>query len=85
MDGGGDGVVGALLHVDVIVGVDGFLAAALAGGDFVGAAGDHLVGVHVGRGSGSGLEDVDDELVIEFAIDHFLRGLVDQASFLLVQ
>ena len=78
VDRGGDRVVGALLHVDVIVGMDRLLSAALARGDFIGPAGDHLVGVHVRRGAAAGLEDIDDELRVELAVDHFLRRLLDQ-------
>src|SRR5277367_3039237 len=79
--GGGDHVVGALLHVDVIVGMDGVFAAAFTGGELVGAAGDDLVGVHVGAGAGAGLENVDDELGVELAVDDFGGGGLDEVAF----
>jgi hypothetical protein len=85
VDRGGDGVVRRLAEVDVVVGVHRFLAAALAGQDLVGAAGDHLVGVHVGRGPRAGLEDVDHELVVEFALDHLLGRLQDGAGAFFVE
>ncbi len=78
VDGGGDDVVGALLHVDVIVGVDWIFAPAFPRRDFIGAAGEDLVGVHVGRRAGAGLEDVDDELGVELPVDYFRRGLLDE-------
>ena len=47
-------VVRRLAHVDVIVGVH----------PLAGERGDHLVRVHVRRGAGAGLEDVDRELAV---------------------
>ncbi len=57
-----DDVVGRLAHVHVIV-RDGPAVAAAARAR--GAIGDHLVGVHVGRGARAGLEHVDDEVRVE--------------------
>ncbi len=74
--GGGDDVVGGLAAVDVVVGVDEFFAA-LAAEEFGGAIGDDFVGVHVGGGAGAGLEDVDDEVVVELAGDDFVGGTAD--------
>jgi hypothetical protein len=82
-DGGGDvqggreAVVGRLAHVDVVVGMDRGLAAAGAGEDLVGAAGDDLVRVHVRLRAAAGLPDDEGELVVELAVDDFLRGGVD--------
>jgi hypothetical protein len=42
--------------------------------DFQRPVGDHLVGVHVGRGAGAALDDVDDELLMPLAVDDFLAG-----------
>ena len=39
--------------------------------------GEHLVDVHVGRGGRAGLEDVERELAVELAVDHFLGRLPD--------
>ncbi len=76
VDGGGNGVVAGLAAVDVVVGMDEF-AAALAAEQFDGAIGDDLVGVHVGRGAGAGLENIQDEFAVPFAVDHLLGGLDD--------
>jgi hypothetical protein len=54
VDGAGEGVVGGLAHVDVVVGVD----------PLAGQGGDDLVDVGVGVGARAGLEDVDRELVV---------------------
>ena len=75
---GREGVVGGLAAVDVVVGMHRRLAAALAAEQLVGAAGDHLVGVHVGLGARAGLPDHERELVVELAVDHLLRGLADR-------
>src|SRR5437867_1171616 len=76
VDGAGDDVVAGLASVDVVVWVDGFVAS-LAAAQFDGTVGDDLVGVHVGRGPGAGLENIHDELRIELAINHFLGGFLD--------
>ena len=68
VDGGGEHVVGRLPHVDVIVGMDRLLLVeAIAAGQLDGPIADDLVGVHVGRGAGAGLVDVDGKLVVELA------------------
>ena len=71
----GKDVVGALPHVDVIVGMD-----RLGGGEAIAPRqlnrpiGNHLVDVHVRRGAGAGLKDVDGELVVEAAVGDFSGG-----------
>ena len=75
VDGRGKDVVGALAEVDVVVRMDRLLGAeAVAAGKFDRPIGDHLVGVHVARGAGAGLKDVDGELVVELAVGHFAAG-----------
>lgn len=73
----GEGVVGGGTHVDVVVGVDGLLAAHLAAEDLNGAVGDDLVGVHVGLGAGAGLPDDQREVVDQFERGDLLGGLLD--------
>ena len=75
-----DHVVGRLPHVDRVVGVDGGLTAPLTGELLVGDAGDHLVGVHVRRGAGACLKDVDDKLIVMLTVGDGLRGLDDRGS-----
>ncbi len=53
------------------------LAAEFSAQDLGRAVGDDLVGVHVGRGPGTGLEDVDDEVRVESAVHDFAGGLFD--------
>ena len=65
--------------------MNGVFPAALAGGDLIGAGGDDLVGVHVGRGPAAGLEDVDDELLVELPVDDLLRRLLKQAAAAVVE
>ncbi len=75
--GGGNNVVRGLALVDVVVGMDGRFAADLAAEKLYRAVGDHFIGVHVGRGARAGLVDVQDEMRVELAVDHVLRGLLD--------
>ena len=75
MDGRRDHVVGALAHVDVVVGVYGRLGADLTAQNLDGAVADHLVGVHVGRSAGAGLIDVNREIPIPSTVRHLLRRL----------
>ncbi|MNC43700.1 hypothetical protein D3C75_925750 [compost metagenome] len=45
---------------------------------FQGDVGDHLVGVHVGRGAGPALDHVDHELLVEIAADDPCAGFADR-------
>jgi hypothetical protein len=77
-DGGWNGIVGALRHVDVVIGMDRLLGLIQPmAQDLVGAVGDDLVGVHVVAGACPGLEGIDHELVIPATVDNFLRRLDD--------
>ena len=75
VDGAGHHVVAALAGVDLVVGVHRRAQRA------AGQRGDHLVGVHVGRGAGTGLVHVDGEMRVVFARGHrpcgVLHGLGD--------
>jgi hypothetical protein len=73
----GHHVVGRLAVVDVVVGVDRVPAGPA---QLAGPARDHLVGVHVCRGARAGLEDVDDEVVVQAAIRHLPGGGPDVAG-----
>ena len=64
---GGEGVVGGLTHIDVIVGVN--LNTSLCT-----QRSDHFVGVHVGGGAGTGLEHVDREFSIVLALSDSLSS-----------
>ena len=75
---GREAVVRGLGAVDVVVGVDGRLAAALPRQQLVGAAGDHLVDVHVGLGARTGLPDHERKLTVELAGRDFGGGRLDR-------
>ena len=68
-------VVRGLAHVDVVVRVN----------VVPGERRDHLVRIHVRRGPGSGLEDVDRKLVVELARRHTVAGLGDALRLVLVE
>ena len=77
MDGCRDDVVGRLAFVYVVVRVNGVAGSKLSAEGFDGDVGDDLVGVHVGRRARAGLEDVDHEGIVEFAVDDSLGGRDD--------
>ena len=79
MNRGGNDVVRALAHVDVIVGMHGNAGVA------AGEVRDHLVGIHVGAGAGAGLEDVEREVRVVTAFRDFQRRLLDGRSALGIQ
>ena len=76
--GRGKRVVRRLRHVDVVIRMNGFLAAHRAAGNLDGAIGDHLVDVHVGLRAAAGLPDAQREMIVELAGDHFVGGLHDE-------
>ncbi len=77
---GGEGVVGRLGFVDVVIGVDGGLTAHLAARDFDGAVGNDFVGVHVGLRARTGLPDAQGEMFVELAGNDFVGGFTDQIA-----
>ena len=73
-------VVGRLSHVDVIVGVHPPVGATTVPEDLGGAVGKHLVRVHVVRGAGARLVDVDDKLIAQPPLEHVVGGPDDRAG-----
>ena len=69
----------------MVVGVDGPVAPLGTAQKLVGAVGDHLVGVHVGRGAGPGLEHVYDKLIVPDVIGDLLCRLTDRFGQLAIQ
>jgi hypothetical protein len=67
-------VVGALAHVDVLVGMQEFIIALGPAEQLQCAVRNHLVGIHIGRGAGAALNHVDHEFIVQPAGPHFLRG-----------
>ena len=81
-------VVRRLPHVDVVVRMDGAFLALRADAEpqpLVRQVGDHLVGVHVGRGAGAGLVDVDRKVVVVLAGGDFFDGGDDRLGEFLVE
>ena len=77
-NGSRDGVVGALRHVDVVVGVyRPARAAQVVTQQRVGAVGNDLVDVHVVAGAGAGLKGINDEFCVQLPVNHFIRSLHD--------
>ncbi len=78
-------IVRALSHVHVIVRMDQRLVPSSAPQNLDRARGNHLVRVHVRRGSRPGLEHIDDEFPIELPIGNLERRLFDRSRPALVQ
>ncbi len=68
--GRGEGVVGRLAHVDVVVGVHGRLAAQLPAQQLDRAVGDDLVHVHVGLRARARLPHHQREVIVQLSTDH---------------
>ena len=76
MHGGGEGVVGRLGHIDVVIGVQQRLACEL-----VTAVGDDLVGVHIALGAAARLPDDERKVIVELALDDLVAGRCDGSAF----
>jgi hypothetical protein len=77
---GGESVVGRGTAVDVVVGVDGLLAAHGTAEDLNSTVGDNLVGVHIGLSSGTSLPDDEGEVVKKLSIGNLLGSLLDSLT-----
>ena len=75
-------IVRRLRHIHVIVGVNGLFASHHATRYFDGAIRDHFIGIHVRLGAAAGLPHVKRKMLVEFAGNHFIRGLHDQPSLI---
>ena len=78
MDRRGDHVVAALAHIDVVVWMDRTASARKLGG----AARDHLVRVHVGRGARPRLKNIDRKFRVPTTIRDFSCRRHDQFDLL---
>src|SRR5438094_7455012 len=77
----GNDIVAGLPVVNVVVGMHQFVALPTAE-QFRRSICDHLVGVHIRGGAGTGLKNVHHELRVEFAINNFLSSRLDGVSSL---
>jgi len=84
MDGSREGVVGALSHIHMVVGVDGLLGSkAVLSQNFDRPVTDDFIHVHVARSPGTGLVNVNRKLIVEFSVGDF-GGSIDQCFDLLI-
>ena len=65
----------------MIVGMDRLFSAPISGQHFVCAARDHFVRVHVGRSSGTRLEDIQNELAVQPAFGHLMCGIANRRGY----
>ena len=66
----GEGIVGGLAHVDIIIGVKKLLAC-----DLVSTVGNNFVSVHVGLSAASCLPYNEREVVVQASADNFVASL----------
>mmetsp|Transcript_14097 Transcript_14097/g.42519 ORF Transcript_14097/g.42519 Transcript_14097/m.42519 type:complete len:557 (-) Transcript_14097:154-1824(-) len=71
----GEGVVGALALIHMVIWVHHGLVAKLAAQDLHGAVGNDLIGIHVALGAAAGLPDDQGEVVQQLSIGHLRRCL----------
>lgn len=74
---GGERVVGAGRHVDVVVGVDWFLASHFPSKNFDCSVGDDFVGIHIGLCSRTGLPNDQGEVIDQFEGCHLSSSLLN--------
>jgi hypothetical protein len=76
VDRGGKRVVGALSHVDMVVGMHRLCLPKAIGSEHLdGSMGNHLIAVHVAGSARSRLEHIDREFGIELAFRHLAAGI----------
>ena len=85
MHRGGEGVVRGLAHVHMVIGMDRLFRSHHPAQHFDGAVRDHLIGVHVGLGTRSGLPDHQREVVVKLALDHLLGRRRDGLAQIRIQ
>jgi hypothetical protein len=85
MDGRRNHIIAGLSHIDVIVGMDGVFRTDRLTGQLAGTIRNDLVRVHVRTRTRASLEDIDREMLIQLAFDHFLRCLNDESRSLLIE
>ena len=77
---GGDHVVTRLALIDVVVWMDWLPRSPRLAEDLVRPVGDHFVGIRIRRCPRAGLEDVDDEILVELAYLDFLGRLLNRVG-----
>ena len=85
MHGSGEGVIGGLGHVDVVIRMDGLFRAQHSTGHINRPIGDHLVDVHVRLGAAAGLPNAEREVVVQFALGDLGGGFDDEIGFFLCE
>ena len=83
--GGGEGVVGGLVQVDVVERRDPRVVAGRRAEELQRAVGEDLVHVHVERGAGAAGQRVHDHRVVEPPFGHLGRGALDRRGALGVE
>ncbi len=84
--GCGKRVVGALPHIDMVVGVNRFFALeSIPLGQLNRSVRNHLVAIHVARRSRTGLEHVHREFPIQFSFRYLATGTQEGLDLCLVQ
>src|SRR5207249_3499043 len=78
-------IIAGLTHVHMIVRMDRLLVAYLAAERLDRSIRDDLIGIHVGGSTRSGLENIDDKMLIEFSIGSFSSRVHDRVADAFIQ
>ena len=84
LDRAGNNIVGRLSQIDVVIGVH-YARTQVSTQELGSHVGDDLVGVGVGRCTGPGLKNIQDEVMVMLAVDDFLGGFADSVPNFLIQ
>ena len=80
-----DHVITRLTHVDVVVRVNRFARADRLSRQLSAPVGDDFIRVGVRARAGTGLKNVEREMVVQLALDHFLRCLDDERAAMRIE
>ena len=80
MHGCGEGIVRALAHIDMVIGMQQFFPC-----NFIAAVGNHFIHVHIGLCTAACLPYRQRELIIQFACQHLIADLSDDLTSSCIQ
>ena len=78
VDRGGDNVIAGLPHIHMVIRMHGIPGADGLSRELRASIRDDLVRIHVRRSAGSGLINIEREMLVEFAVDDLLRRAGDE-------
>ena len=83
MNGSWINIIGRLSHIQIIMGFYNSVFSFFVTTDFKRYIGDHLIRIHIGRSACTTVVQVNQKLVLVFAIDYCLACFLNQGQFFL--